>query len=76
MSDTPDTSELYKLSEPPDPTLQEAVPLLARLTREPAFLDSYVRLLVEQAERAEGWHLEEALDGVTTYRLFERWRAK
>lgn len=66
MSVTPEMSQLDKLSETPDPTLQEAVPVLARLIREPTFLDAYVRPLVEplvqQVEQAEGWHLAHCYD--------------
>ena len=51
-------SQLHKLSELPlDPTLQDAVPVLSGLGREPTFLNSYVQPLVEQAERAEDWYV-------------------
>ena len=75
MAVTADMSEPHKLSElSPDPTLQEAVPVLARLVREPGFLDSYILPLVEQAERAEeDWyvaHCCEDEDGSYSLQIF------
>jgi predicted metal-dependent enzyme (double-stranded beta helix superfamily) len=74
MSFTPDMSGLHKLSElPPDPTLQEAIPVLARLVREPAFLDSYILPLAEQTERAEDWyvvHCDEDEGGSYSLQIF------
>jgi predicted metal-dependent enzyme (double-stranded beta helix superfamily) len=70
----PEMSLLHKLSEfPSDPTLQEAVPVLARLVREPTFLDSYVQPLVEQGERAKDWyvaHCYEDEDGSYSLQIF------
>jgi len=63
MSPTPDMSELQKLSKlPSDPTLQEAVPVLARLVGERAFLDSCILPLMRQAERTKDWHLAYCYD--------------
>ena len=60
---TPDISELHKLSEAPEPTLQEAVPVLARLVRERSFLDTFIQPLMEQTERTEDWHLAYCCEG-------------
>jgi predicted metal-dependent enzyme (double-stranded beta helix superfamily) len=70
MKVTPDMSGLHKLSElSPDPTLQEAVAVLAHLVGEPAFLDPYVRPLVEQAERAEDWYVTHCYGDDSSYSL-------
>lgn len=63
MSIAPDMSGLYKLSETPDPTLQEAVPILVRLVRERSFLDSYILPLMEQTECIKDWHLAYCYEG-------------
>ena len=70
----PDMSQLHKLSElSPDPTLQEAVPVLGRLVREGAFVGLYVQPLVQQAELAEDWyvaHCYEDEDGSYSLQIF------
>jgi predicted metal-dependent enzyme (double-stranded beta helix superfamily) len=42
---------------PPGPALQEAIPILSRLVRNPDFLDSHVLPLLEEAGRAEDWYV-------------------
>jgi predicted metal-dependent enzyme (double-stranded beta helix superfamily) len=60
----PDTSELEKLSNvPTELALQKAVPFLAQLVRDPAFLDSYVLPLLEEARRAQDWYVAHRYDG-------------
>ena len=53
MSITPYISEAQELFSdlPSDLTLQEAIPVLARLAREHAFLGSYIFPLLEQVEQ-------------------------
>ncbi len=65
MSITPYISEAQELFSdlPSDLTLKEAVPVLARLAREHAFLDSYVLHLLEQAEQGKEWHLDYCCGG-------------
>ena len=47
-----------------EPTLQEAVPVLARLARERPFWDSYILpLLEEEPERDKDWHMGYCCDG-------------
>ena len=41
----------------PEPTLQDAIPTLSRLVRDPAFLDSHVLPHLEEAGRAEDWYV-------------------
>jgi predicted metal-dependent enzyme (double-stranded beta helix superfamily) len=41
----------------PEPTLQDAIPTLSRLVRDPAFLDSHVLPHLEEAVRAEDWYV-------------------
>src|SRR3712207_6161280 len=58
---------------PPAPTLRQAAPLLARLARDPAFLDAHVYPLLEGARRAEDWHVaqsHEAPDGSYSLQVF------
>jgi hypothetical protein len=58
---------------PPASTLREAVLLLARLARDPAFLDARVYPLLEGARRAEDWYLArsyEARDGSCSLQVF------
>lgn len=72
MSFTLGMSELQKLSEgSSDPALQEAIPVLARLVRERAFLDSHIFPLMEQAEWAEDWYLVRSYkDGFCALQIF------
>jgi hypothetical protein len=60
---------------PPAATLREAVLLLARLARDPAFLDARVYPILEGARRAEDWYLArsyEARDGSCSLQVFVR----
>src|SRR5215204_4663173 len=41
----------------PEPALQDAIPTLSRLVRDPAFLDSHVLPHLEEAGRAEDWYV-------------------
>lgn len=64
MLPAPDTSELGRLSGlPAELALQKAAPLLARLVRDPAFLDAHVLPLLEEARRAEDWYVAHRYDG-------------
>jgi predicted metal-dependent enzyme (double-stranded beta helix superfamily) len=57
-------SNLERLSElPADLALQKAVPFLAHLVSDPAFLDALVLPLLEQAGRAEEWYVAHRYDG-------------
>lgn len=49
-----DTTDPYIL---PELALREAVPGLSRLVRDPAFLDSHVLPLMDEAGRAEDWYV-------------------
>jgi predicted metal-dependent enzyme (double-stranded beta helix superfamily) len=70
----PEKIESERLADlPPAPTLREAVLLLARLTRHPAFLDAHVYPLLERARSAEDWHVaqsHEARDGSYSLQVF------
>jgi predicted metal-dependent enzyme (double-stranded beta helix superfamily) len=59
-----DTNELEKLSNlPTELALQGAAPLLARLVRDPAFLDAaHVLPLLEEARRVEDWYVAHRYD--------------
>lgn len=60
----PDTSKLEELSRlPTELALQRAVPLLARLASDLAFLNSRVLPLLEQASSAEDWYVAHRYDG-------------
>lgn len=48
---------------PPEPALQEAVPLLVRLVSYPAFLDAHVLPLLEEAREAEDWYVAHSCEG-------------
>jgi predicted metal-dependent enzyme (double-stranded beta helix superfamily) len=59
----PVTSELEKLSDLPTvAALRSAVPLLAYLVKDPAFLDVYVLPLLEEAKGAEEWYVAHRCD--------------
>ena len=59
-----DTDELEKLSNlSTELALQRAVPLLARLAMDPAFLDAYVLPLLQEARRDENWYVSHTFDG-------------
>jgi predicted metal-dependent enzyme (double-stranded beta helix superfamily) len=55
MTFTLNTGNPYAL--PLELALQEAVPVLSRLVRDPNFLDSHVLPLLEEAGRAEDWYV-------------------
>jgi predicted metal-dependent enzyme (double-stranded beta helix superfamily) len=55
MTSPLDTVNPYLL--PPEPALQEAIPVLSRLVRDPNFLDSHVLPLLEEARRAKDWYV-------------------
>ena len=55
MTVTLNTRNLYVL--PPELALQEAIPVLSRLVKDPEFLDSHVLPLLEEAGRAEDWYV-------------------
>lgn len=60
--------EPQKLSElSSEATLQEAVPALDHLVRDPAFLDSHILPLMKQAERADDWYLAGCYDGKDSF---------
>src|ERR687894_2218694 len=70
----PVASELEKLLDlPAEAALQRAVPFLAYLVKDPAFLDVYVLPLVEEAKGAEEWyvgHRCDAQDGSYSLQVF------
>jgi predicted metal-dependent enzyme (double-stranded beta helix superfamily) len=55
MTLTLNTANPYVL--PPELTLWAAIPILSRLVRDPAFLESYILPLLEDEGRAEGWYV-------------------
>jgi predicted metal-dependent enzyme (double-stranded beta helix superfamily) len=60
-----DTNYVQELSElPTELALQQAVPFLARLVRDPAFFDGEVRPFLEEARDAEGdWYVAHSYGG-------------
>jgi predicted metal-dependent enzyme (double-stranded beta helix superfamily) len=70
----PNTSELEKLSQlPTELALQRAVPFLADLVSDFAFLDSYVLPILEEARRVEDWYAArryDAQDGSYSLQIF------
>jgi hypothetical protein len=59
-----DTEKLEKLSTlPTELALQRAVPFLARLARNPAFLDAYILPLLQEAKTVEDWYTARTFDG-------------
>ena len=57
------TEELEKLSALPTKlALQKAVPFLARLARDPPFLDAYILPLLEEARTVEEWYVARTFD--------------
>ena len=70
----PDTSKLEKLSTlPTEVALQEAVPFLAHLVKDPTFLDAHVLPLLQEARRVEEWyvaHRYDAQDGSYSLQVF------
>ena len=69
-----DVSELERLCElPTEPALREAVPFLARLVRNPAFLETEILPLLEEAEDTGAWyvaHRYDAADGSYSLQVF------
>jgi predicted metal-dependent enzyme (double-stranded beta helix superfamily) len=60
----PDTNELEKLSNlPTELALQRAAPFLARLVRDPAFLDACVLPLLQEAKEADDWYVAHSCEG-------------
>jgi predicted metal-dependent enzyme (double-stranded beta helix superfamily) len=55
MTLTLNTANLHVL--PPELALREAIPILSHLVRDPAFLDSQVLPLLEEAGRAKDWYV-------------------
>jgi predicted metal-dependent enzyme (double-stranded beta helix superfamily) len=60
-----DTNELQKLSElPTELALRQAVPFLANLVRDPAFLEAEILPLLEEARGTqEGWYVAHSYEG-------------
>jgi hypothetical protein len=59
-----DIDRFEKLSDlPTELALQTAVPFLARLARNPAFLEPYVLPLLQEARRAQDWYVAHTFDG-------------
>jgi hypothetical protein len=53
---TPDTNELQEISGlPTESALQRAATFLARLVEDPAFVESEILPLLEEARHREGW---------------------
>lgn len=60
----PHTSELGRLSDlTPELALPQAAALIARLAREPAFLNAHVLPLLEEMREAEDWYVAYRHDG-------------
>ena len=70
----PDTNELEKLSNlPTQLALQSAAPFLARLVKDPAFLDAHILPLLEEAREADDWYVArryDAQDGSYSLQIF------
>ena len=61
------------LAPPLELTLQESIPFLERLVREPAFLGSQILSLLDGGERAENWYVawrHDAPDGSYSLQVF------
>lgn len=67
-------NELQKLSElHPEPALQEAATFLARLVKEPEFLETWVLPLLKETVEAEHWyvaHRHDEEDGSCSLQIF------
>jgi hypothetical protein len=48
---------------PPEPALREAVPLLVRLANNPAFLDTHILPLLQEAREAKDWYVAHRCEG-------------
>ena len=70
----PDTSKLHGLSDlTPEVALREAASFLAHLIGDPAFLDTYIVPLLEDAIAAEDWyvaHRYDSQDGSYSLQVF------
>ena len=70
----PDTSKLHRLSDlTPELALREAASFLAHLVGDPAFLDTYILPLLEDAREAQGWYVArhyESQDGSYSLQIF------
>ena len=65
MSSTVETSAPERLFDlPPEPSLQEAVAVLARLARDLTFMDARILPLFEEARGAEDWYVVHRYDAV------------
>jgi predicted metal-dependent enzyme (double-stranded beta helix superfamily) len=59
-----DTNELQKLSElPTELALRQAAPFLARLVKDPTFLEAEILPLLEEARGAEDWYVAHSYEG-------------
>jgi predicted metal-dependent enzyme (double-stranded beta helix superfamily) len=61
----PDTDELQKLSElPTELALQQAAPFMARLVKDPTFLEAEILPLLQEARaREEAWYVAHSFEG-------------
>ena len=63
ISTAPDAYELETLCEhPTEPALQEAVPFLARLVRNPAFLETEIFPLLKEGKNTGAWYVAHCYD--------------
>ena len=61
---TLDTNELRRISELPTETaLQRAAPFLARLVKDPDFVEAQILPLIEESECSEDWYVGRRYDG-------------
>jgi predicted metal-dependent enzyme (double-stranded beta helix superfamily) len=60
-----DTNQLQRLSElPTEPALHQAAPFLVRLVKDPNFLESEIRPVLEEARSvAGGWYVAQCIGG-------------
>ncbi|HJQ27959.1 MAG TPA: cysteine dioxygenase family protein [Rubrobacter sp.] len=74
LSSAPDTGGLRRLSElAPGLALREAIPQLARLARDPAFLELRILPLLEEAREAGDWYaasIHDASDSACSLQVF------
>ena len=74
LPSAPDTGELRRLSDlTPELALREAAPLLARLARNPVFLEMHILARLEEARDAEDWYaapIHDAPDGSYSLQVF------
>jgi predicted metal-dependent enzyme (double-stranded beta helix superfamily) len=61
---TPDTNELQEISGlPTESALQRAAPFLARLVEDPAFVESEIFPLLQEAQGEKDWYVARRYDG-------------